>query len=88
MAGPTLGKRQLGMELRRLRDTAGLTREDAAEEIACAPTKITHLESGRNSPHKAELTVRDSKNPAGPVLWFIPAGWTAFTAGVRDGDVD
>lgn len=57
MAGPTLRKRQLGMELRRLRDAAGLSREDAAEEIACAPTKITHLESGRNAPRKAELKV-------------------------------
>lgn len=57
MAGPTLRKRQLGMELRRLRDAAGLTREDAADEIACSPTKITHLESGRNSPRKAELMV-------------------------------
>ncbi|MGH3794812.1 MAG: helix-turn-helix domain-containing protein [Pseudonocardiaceae bacterium] len=57
MAGPTLRKRQLGMDLRRLRDAAGLTREDAAAEIACSPTKITHLESGRNSPRKAELKV-------------------------------
>ncbi|MGH3914813.1 MAG: Scr1 family TA system antitoxin-like transcriptional regulator, partial [Pseudonocardiaceae bacterium] len=57
MAGPTLRKRQLGMELRRLRDAAGLTREVAADEIACSPTKITHLESGRNSPRKAELRV-------------------------------
>ncbi len=57
MAGPTLRKRQLGMELRRLRDAAGITREIAADEIACSPTKITHLESGRNSPRKAELRV-------------------------------
>ncbi|HEU0128299.1 MAG TPA: helix-turn-helix transcriptional regulator, partial [Pseudonocardiaceae bacterium] len=57
MAGPTLRRRQLGMELRRLRDAAGLTREAAADEIACSPTKITHLESGRNSPRKAELRV-------------------------------
>ncbi|HEY2764284.1 MAG TPA: helix-turn-helix transcriptional regulator [Pseudonocardiaceae bacterium] len=57
MAGPTLRKRQLGMELRRLRDAAGLSREDAADEIACSPTKVTHLESGRNSPRKAELKV-------------------------------
>ncbi|HEU0089552.1 MAG TPA: helix-turn-helix transcriptional regulator [Pseudonocardiaceae bacterium] len=57
MAGPTLRKRQLGMELRRLRTAAGITREVAADEIACSPTKITHLESGRNSPRKAELKV-------------------------------
>lgn len=57
MAGPTLRKRQLGIELRRLRDAAGITREVAAGEIACSPTKITHVESGRNSPRKAELKV-------------------------------
>jgi hypothetical protein len=27
--------------------------------------------------------VRDSKDPAGPALTFTPAGWAAFTAGVR-----
>ncbi len=57
MAGPTLRRRQLGIELRRLRDAAGITREVAAAEIACSPTKITHVESGRNSPRKAELKV-------------------------------
>ncbi|MGH3693311.1 MAG: helix-turn-helix domain-containing protein [Pseudonocardiaceae bacterium] len=57
MAGPTLRRRQLGLELRRLRNAAGVTREAAAVEIACSITKITHLESGRNSPRRAELTV-------------------------------
>ncbi|MGH3873001.1 MAG: helix-turn-helix domain-containing protein [Pseudonocardiaceae bacterium] len=57
MAGPTLRRRQLGIELRKLRDAVGVTREVAATEIACSPTKITHLESGRNSPRKAELKV-------------------------------
>jgi Domain of unknown function (DUF397) len=32
--------------------------------------------------------VRDSKNPAGPALRFTLAAWTAFTAGVRDGEFD
>lgn len=31
--------------------------------------------------------VRDSKDPAGPVLAVNPAEWAAFTAGVRDGDL-
>jgi hypothetical protein len=30
--------------------------------------------------------VRDSKDPAGPVLQFTPAEWTAFVAGARDGE--
>lgn len=32
--------------------------------------------------------VRDSKNPTGPALIFIPSEWSAFTAGVRHGDFD
>jgi len=30
--------------------------------------------------------VRDSKDPAGPVLTFTEAEWTAFTAGVAAGE--
>lgn len=30
--------------------------------------------------------VRDSKNPAGPVLTVAAAGWGEFTAGVRAGE--
>lgn len=32
--------------------------------------------------------VRDSKHPTGPALIFTAAGWSAFTAGVRDGEFD
>lgn len=32
--------------------------------------------------------VRDSKDPQGPALQFTSAEWTAFTAGVRDGEFD
>ena len=32
--------------------------------------------------------VRDSKNPAGPALTFIPANWSAFTSAVRSGEFD
>lgn len=31
----------------------------------------------------ANVGVRDSKNPAGPVLAFSRAEWAAFTTGVR-----
>jgi hypothetical protein len=37
-----------------------------------------------------QIGVRDSKDPAGPVLRFTPLEWAAFTAGVRNdefGDV-
>ncbi|MFD6398599.1 DUF397 domain-containing protein [Nocardia sp. NPDC060249] len=34
------------------------------------------------------VALRDSKNPGGPVLIFTPSEWTAFTAGVHDGEFD
>ncbi|MGC4805920.1 DUF397 domain-containing protein [Micromonospora sp. DT233] len=33
----------------------------------------------------AALAVRDSKDPAGPVLLFGPAAWSSFVAGLRAG---
>ncbi|MFC8526270.1 DUF397 domain-containing protein [Nocardia sp. NPDC057227] len=41
--------------------------------------EIAHLDGGRTA-------VRDSKNPAGPVLDFTPSEWTAFVAGVKAGE--
>jgi len=32
--------------------------------------------------------VRDSKDPDGPILCFAAAEWTAFIAGVKDGEFD
>lgn len=46
-----------------------------------ACVEIAELAGG----HRA---VRDSKDRSGPALIFSPAEWTAFTAGVRDGDFD
>lgn len=34
------------------------------------------------------IKVRDSKDPAGPVLTFNHAEWAAFVGGVRDGEFD
>lgn len=36
----------------------------------------------------ALVGVRDSKDPAGPVLRFTPAEWAAFVGGVRAGEFD
>ena len=40
------------------------------------------VEVARNLP--GTVAVRDSKDPAGPVLTFSPGEWAAFTAAVRD----
>jgi hypothetical protein len=34
------------------------------------------------------IAVRDSKNPAGPVLVFTRAEWEAFVGGAKDGEFD
>ncbi|WP_170323898.1 helix-turn-helix domain-containing protein [Cryptosporangium phraense] len=50
MAGertPTLRRRELAARLRALRRTSGLTIEEVARELACSPTKISRIETGR-----------------------------------------
>ncbi|WP_405159866.1 DUF397 domain-containing protein [Nocardia sp. NBC_01499] len=37
---------------------------------------------------EGHIGLRDGKNPDGPVLVFTPAEWSAFTAGVHDGEFD
>jgi uncharacterized protein DUF397 len=34
------------------------------------------------------VAMRDSKNPAGPVLLFTTAEWDAFVEGAKDGEFD
>ena len=50
-------RRQLGAELRRLRNSAGVTMEHAAAVLDCARSRIGHIENGRNSIRKPELKV-------------------------------
>jgi hypothetical protein len=45
--------------------------EDAVEDH---PRKVDHLDL---------IAVRDSKNPDGPKLFFVPAEWDAFLDGVK-----
>lgn len=48
-------KRQLGNALRKLRTKAGVTAQEASQELDCAVSKISHMETGRNAPRKPEL---------------------------------
>lgn len=45
-ANPTVRQRELGMRLRELRNSHGLTVEDVAERLLCSATKISRLETG------------------------------------------
>lgn len=48
----------------------------------------TNPGSARRACGYRSVAVRDSKDPAGPVLTFTPAEWTAFIAGAKDGEFD
>src|ERR1700729_2528653 len=45
--GPTVLRMLLGIQLRRLRETAGLTPEEAGYEIRASRSKISRVEHGR-----------------------------------------
>lgn len=47
--GPTVKRRELGRELRRLREEAGVSREDAAEYIALSVPSLTKGENGKQA---------------------------------------
>ncbi|MBB1243468.1 helix-turn-helix domain-containing protein [Streptomyces durbertensis] len=46
---PTVRRRRLGMELRRLREEKGMTAEEVAERLLVSQSKISRLENGRRS---------------------------------------
>lgn len=57
MAGPTVRRLQLGIELRRLREAARVSPTRAAEALKCSRGRIGHIEKGRNVIGYAELIV-------------------------------
>jgi transcriptional regulator with XRE-family HTH domain len=54
---PTVLKRWIALELRKLRENAGISRQDAAGRLQCAVSTVTHMEIMRNLPKAAELEV-------------------------------
>ena len=54
-SGPTVRRRQLMAEMKRLRDTAGLSQEAVADRLDWHPTKIMRIETGRTSPHPNDV---------------------------------
>jgi len=54
---PTLRRRQLGMDLRRLREEAGVTIEHVAERLDCSASKISRIETGHTG-----VTPRDVRD--------------------------
>jgi len=50
---PTIRRRRLGLELRRLRETAGLTIDQVAARLECSSSKVSRIENGHTgaTPH-------------------------------------
>jgi transcriptional regulator with XRE-family HTH domain len=54
---PMVRRRQLMAELKRLRDAAGLTQEDVADQLDWHSTKVMRIETGRTAPHPNDVRV-------------------------------
>ncbi|XRQ04825.1 helix-turn-helix domain-containing protein [Actinomadura welshii] len=54
---PTVRKRRLAAELRRLRKECALTREQVADQIGCAPVTITRIETGQSGARVGEVSL-------------------------------
>ncbi|MEV5831568.1 helix-turn-helix transcriptional regulator [Spirillospora sp. NPDC052242] len=48
----TVRMRRLGSELRKLRETAGYTIEQVAEQLECSPSRVSRIETGKAQPPK------------------------------------
>jgi transcriptional regulator with XRE-family HTH domain len=55
--GPTIRRRRLASELRRLRETADLTIDEVAEKLECSASKISRIETGH-----VGVTPRDARD--------------------------
>ncbi|MFI6031380.1 helix-turn-helix domain-containing protein [Amycolatopsis magusensis] len=64
---------ELGALLRRLREEAGVTREEAAAVIGCTPSKIGDLELARSNPKPAETAflLEKYRVPAEKRSWIL-----------------
>ena len=45
---PTVRRRRLGMELRRLREASGLMIEDVAKHLECSMSRVSRIETGKS----------------------------------------
>lgn len=56
-SSPTVSRLQLGRELRRLREAAHVSRDDAAGELECGTSKISKIETGKAALRAGEVKV-------------------------------
>lgn len=56
-SSPTVSRLQLGRELRRLREAAQVSRDEAASELECGVSKISKVETGKATVRAGEVKV-------------------------------
>lgn len=56
-SSPTVLKRWIALELRKLRESAGISRQQVADRLHCVVSHIAHIETMRNLPRASELEV-------------------------------
>jgi transcriptional regulator with XRE-family HTH domain len=54
-SSPTVSRRWLALEMRRLRETARLSQRDVADALGCQVPKVSHLETGKRLLQDADL---------------------------------
>ena len=54
-SSPVVRRRRLGLELRRLRDAAGLTGAEAAKRLRWSASKMSRIEAGRSAPTSTDM---------------------------------
>jgi transcriptional regulator with XRE-family HTH domain len=59
VVGPGLRRRQLGAELRRMRNDAGIRIDEAAAALECSPSRVSRIENGMAGATPKERDVRD-----------------------------
>ncbi|MGH3978756.1 MAG: helix-turn-helix domain-containing protein, partial [Pseudonocardiaceae bacterium] len=56
-SSPTVLRRWIALELRKLRESTGTSRQQTAQRLRCAVSTVTHFEIARNLPKAAELEI-------------------------------
>ena len=54
--GPTVRRRRLGSELRRLRESQSMKLEEVADQLGLAPSTLSRIETGKAPTRSAYLT--------------------------------
>ncbi|WP_447004948.1 helix-turn-helix domain-containing protein [Saccharothrix isguenensis] len=88
MLSPTVGRRWLAQEIRRLREAAGRKQSEVAGRLRCKPAKIAHIESMRNSVSGPDLEAMLPYLGVAPerIDWYLRICDTSKEKGWWDGD--